>query len=75
MLMFVPDSLFTSAANYSSIGDNYIYLYSMCGDTYDGADGFEEWAIGDGGSIIPEPATLLMLGFGFPALLRRPRKV
>ncbi|MHC4114561.1 MAG: hypothetical protein ACYSSL_04485, partial [Planctomycetota bacterium] len=52
MLVFVPDSLFTNADNYSESGDNFIYLYSGFGYTIDGADGFEEWAIGVGGPII-----------------------
>ena len=72
MLLFVPDSVFTSAANYNPTGNNYIYLYSMCGDTFNGADGFEEWAIGKGGTIIPEPTTICLLGLG--GLLLRKRK-
>ena len=64
MLLFVPDSAFTGAANYNSTGNNYIYLYSMFGATFDGSGGFEEWAIGSGGTIIPEPATILLLGLG-----------
>ena len=64
MLLFVPDSAFTGAGN-------YIYLFSMCGYTMDGSDGFEEWAVGAGGSIIPEPATLSLFAIGAAALLRR----
>ncbi len=72
MLLFVPDAVFTSAANYNPTGNNYIYLYSMFGDTLDGANGFEEWAIGEGGPIIPEPATILLMGLGC-LLLRKQR--
>jgi hypothetical protein len=64
MLLFVPDSLFAGAGN-------YIYLYSMCGDTIDGSDGFEEWAVGKGGSIIPEPATIALLCLGGLLLRKR----
>jgi hypothetical protein len=73
MLLFVPDNLFTSATNYNPTGDNYIYMYSMCGATFNGADGFEEWAVGAGGSIIPEPTTLVLLGLGGLALRKRKR--
>jgi len=63
MLLFVPESAF--------IGEgNNIYMYSMCGDTIDGSDGFEEWAVGLGGPIIPEPATIALLLLG-GLLLRR----
>ena len=64
MLLFVPNSVFGAG--------NYIYLYSMCGDTINGADGFEEWAVGNGGTVIPEPATMLLLGLG--AVLLRKKK-
>ena len=66
MLLFVPNSAFIGA------GD-YIYLYSMFGATINGADGFEEWAVGNG-AIIPEPATLCLLGLGALSLLRRKRR-
>ena len=71
MLLFVPDIVFTGAVNYNPIGNNYIYLYSMFGATFDGADGFEEWAVGEGGTIIPEPATILLLGLGGLILRKR----
>ena len=63
MLLFVPESAFIGAGN-------YIYMYSMFGDTMDGSDGFEEWAVGLGGPIIPEPATIALLLLG-GLLLRR----
>jgi hypothetical protein len=66
MLLFVPDSAFTGTGN-------YIYLFSMCGYTMDGSDGFEEWAIGAGGSIVPEPATMCLLGLGALGLLKKRR--
>jgi hypothetical protein len=74
MLVFVPDSVFTNAANYSASGDNFIYLYSSFGNTLNGADGFEEWAVGVGGPIIPEPATVLLFGFGALVLLKKRNK-
>lgn len=71
MLLYVPNSAFTGAVNYNP--NNYIYLYSMCGYTLDGSDGFEEWAVGNGGPIIPEPATMALLALGGFALLRNRR--
>jgi len=65
MLLLVPDSVFIGAGN-------YIYLYSMFGATMNGADGFEEWAVGIGEPIIPEPATIALLALG-GLLLRRKR--
>ena len=71
MLLFVPDSVFTGAVNYNPTGNNYIYLYSMFGATLDGSSGFEEWAVGEGGTIIPEPATILLLILGGSILRKR----
>jgi len=71
MLLFVPDSAFTEALNYNPTGNNYIYLYSMCGATIDGSDGFEEWAVGIGEPIIPEPATMMLLALGMILLRKR----
>jgi hypothetical protein len=73
MLLFVPDSVFTGAANYVEGGNNYIYLYSRLGDNLSASDGFEEWAYGVDGPIIPEPATVALLGLGALFLLRRKR--
>ena len=73
MLLYVPDSLFTGAANYVEGGDNYIYLYSRLGENFSADDGFEEWAYGVDGPIIPEPATVMLLGLGGLVLLRKTR--
>jgi hypothetical protein len=37
---------------------DYVYLYSQFGPTHTANDGFEEWG------VIPEPATMLLLGLG-----------
>jgi len=74
MLAYIPDSLFTGAANYVEGGDNYIYLYSSFGENSIADDGFEEWAYGVDGPIIPEPATVLLLGFGGLRLLKKPER-
>ena len=71
MLAYIPNSVFTGAANYVEGGNNYIYLYSLFGENFSANDGFEEWAYGVGDPIIPEPATVLLLGLGALALLRR----
>ena len=73
MLAFIPDSFFTGAVNYVEGGDNYIYLYSRFGQNFPANNGFEEWAHGVGGPVIPEPATILLLGLGGLALLRKRR--
>ena len=58
MLAFIPDSLFVGSE------DQYVYLYSRFGENTAADDGFEEWAHGVDGAIIPEPGTLLLLGLG-----------
>lgn len=63
IIVCVPDSLF--------IGGDYVYLYSKFGVTYGADAGFEEWAVGTNGSVIPEPATIMLLGLGSLMLVRR----
>jgi len=68
MVMLIPDSWFEGA-------EQYVYLYSEFGGqggSYAADDGFEEWGVGAGAEpIIPEPATILLLGFGGLLLRRR----
>lgn len=66
MLVYIPDSVFTGL-------NEYVYLYSRFGDNFAADDGFEEWAYGVDGPIIPEPATVLLLGLGTLVLLRTRR--
>ncbi len=66
MLALIPDSLFTGPES------QYIYLYAKFGENSVADDGFEEWAFANP-PLIPEPATVLLLGLGALALLRRRR--
>lgn len=51
--------------------DKYLYLYSEFGKqkNCNSNAGFEEWSVG--GTLIPEPMTLVLLGMGGMALLRK----
>jgi hypothetical protein len=68
MVLFLPDSLFTSAAGVTS-ANPYVYLYSKFGVNFGANAGFEEWAPGHG--KIPLPATL----GGFVYLDNNPNQV
>ncbi|MDY6914155.1 MAG: PEP-CTERM sorting domain-containing protein [Planctomycetota bacterium] len=68
MLAFIPSSLFGSDQS------KYVYLYCEFGDNYDSDGGFEEWAIGVGGPVLPEPGTMVLLASGGVGLLLRRRR-
>lgn len=68
MLALIPDNLFTG------LESQYVYVYSKFGVNSPADDGFEEWAYGMEGPLIPEPATIALLGFGGLVLLRRKRR-
>jgi hypothetical protein len=59
MLAYIPNSLFTGQKQ-------YVYLYSKFGVNFSAGNGPEEWA------CVPEPVTLVLLGFG--GLFLRSRK-
>lgn len=67
MLALIPDSLFSGPEN------KYVYLYARFGDNSPADNGFEEWGYGDPDPLVPEPATVLLLGLGALALLRKRR--
>jgi hypothetical protein len=65
--MYIADSLFTGSGA-------YVYLYTEFGVTAGNPDdGFEEWGVGVGGAIVPEPTTICLLGLGALGLLRKRR--
>ncbi|MHC4149731.1 MAG: PEP-CTERM sorting domain-containing protein, partial [Planctomycetota bacterium] len=68
MLALIPDSLF------SGLSSQYVYLYAKFGVNSPADDGFEEWAYGMQGPLIPEPATVALFGLGGLLLLRRRRR-
>jgi len=70
MLAYIPDSFFMD--EFGVYLNDYVYLYSKFGENLGANDGFEEWAHGVGAPI-PEPGTILLLGLGSLALLRKRR--
>jgi hypothetical protein len=68
MAALIPNSLFTGPDT------QYVYLYSKAGENSIADDGFEEWAYGCEGPLVPEPATVALLGLGGLLMLRRRRK-
>jgi hypothetical protein len=71
MLAFIPDSFFKD--EFGVYLNDYVYVYSMFGVNFAADNGFEEWAHGVGGPVIPEPATICLFGFGALVLLRKRR--
>jgi hypothetical protein len=71
MLAYIPDSFFMD--EFGAYLNDYVYLYSRFGENSIADDGFEEWAHGVDGSVIPEPATICLLGLGGLALLKKRR--
>ncbi len=65
--VLVPSILFGTDTS------KYVYLYSKLGVNQATDNGFEEWGVGANAEpIIPEPATILLLGLG-AMILRRKR--
>jgi hypothetical protein len=68
IIALIPDSIFTG------LESQYVYLYSKFGVNSVADDGFEEWAYGLQGPLMPEPTTIALLGLGTLFALRRKRK-
>lgn len=75
MFAYIPEELFEDYLEDEE--DQYVYLYSRFGENFTNNDGFEEWAIrtepGEE-DIIPEPATISLLGLGLFGLVGSRKK-
>ncbi len=73
MFAYIPDSLFLGGAG------NFVYLYSRFGEFFPNTGGFQEWSLpavdepggDDQGSVVPEPATAVLLAGGLAAMAFR----
>ena len=64
LFMYVPTSVFGAGS--------FVYLYSVFGENENNNDGFEEWAVrAPEGTLVPEPATLLLFGAAIAGGIRR----
>jgi len=72
MLAYIPDSYFQD--EFGAYLNDYVYLYSKFGVNFAADNGFEEWAHGVGGPVIPEPASVFLLGLGGLLALRHRSK-
>ncbi|MBI4355957.1 MAG: PEP-CTERM sorting domain-containing protein [Candidatus Omnitrophica bacterium] len=70
MFAYIPETLF---ANVYTGSNKFVYLYSRFGENHVNNDGFEEWAVREGGGpepgpdagpTIPEPTSLFLMGTG-----------
>lgn len=67
MNLFVPASYFDFSSN-----QGYLVLYSSFGNPNPSNDGYEEWAVLRGDPpVVPEPATMSLLGLGIAAIAVR----
>jgi hypothetical protein len=71
MLAYIPDDYFKD--EFGVYLNDYVYVYSKFGENFAADNGFEEWAHGVGGPVIPEPATILLFGISGLLVLRHKR--